>query len=80
MNGLVQCGWKSPDGVLFPLAYYDPQNPGNHAAHKTEWEPVYTLAKDVQPLPVLTPKLHAIAKDWARGMRLDPGSIEQAAA
>ncbi len=80
MNGLVQCGWKSPDGVLFPLAYYDPENPGNHSEHKTVWEPVYTLANDVQPLQVMTPKLRAIADEFARDTRLDPVSIEQAAA
>ncbi len=82
MNGLVQCGWKSPDGVLFPLAYYAPQNPGNHAAHKAEWEPVYTVAKEVQPVQVLTPTLKALADDFARSTSLDRQSLalEQAAA
>lgn len=80
MSGLVQCGWKSPEGVLFPLAYYNPENPGKHSAHKGEWEPVYTLAKEVQPAQVLTPAMRAEAASWARSTHLDSSAIEQAAA
>lgn len=77
MSGLVHRGWLSPAGVLFPLAYYNPENPGNHSGHKTEWEPVYTLAKEVQPVQVLTPALKASADDFARSTCLDGHSLEQ---
>lgn len=80
MSGLEQVGWRSGAGVLFPLSSHNPTNPGNHAAHKADWKPVFVVAEEVRPLPVLTPAMKAVAEDFARSTRLDRQSLEQAAA
>lgn len=80
MSGLKQVGWSNAAGVLFPLSYYKPELNSAHDTHKADWEPVYTVAKEVQPVQVLTPTLKALADDFARSTSLDRQSLEQAAA
>lgn len=74
MNGLKQVGWRSAAGVLFPLSYYKPGLNSAHDAHKADWAPVFVVAEEVRPLPVLTPAMRADAE--AIGACCDPFSLE----
>lgn len=74
MSGLKQVGWLSAAGMLFPLSYYKPDLNSAHDAHKADWEPVFVVAEEVRPLPILTPAMRADAA--AIGACCDPMSLD----
>lgn len=74
MSGLKQVGWISAAGVMFPLPYYKPELNSAHDVHKANWKPVFVVAEEVRPLPILTPAMRADAA--AIGACCDPLSLE----
>lgn len=74
MSGLIQAGWVSPAGVLFPLASYRPEQNLAYDAHKAGWEHVFRGEK-----PAATPPLNPAALAEARkfGAGLCDESLEQ---
>lgn len=60
------CGWKNPDGVLFPLASFNPERPTQYDRHKADWKHVFELVEDAPA--VLNPAALADARKFGDGM------------
>lgn len=60
------CGWKNPDGALFPLASFNPERPTQYDRHKGDWKQVFEL---VEAAPaVLNPAALADALKFGAGL------------
>jgi hypothetical protein len=67
MSAPKPVGWITPEGVLFPLAAYNPVHPSPYDGHKAGWEYVYRGEKPAAPV-VLSPKALAEAQKFGDGM------------